>query len=98
MKKRSFISILSIMLIAAVTMIACEKNKSIEDIDIMTAEDDAIADMAYDDVFTEVDMVMNIMDAFGYVMPAKKSELDTCPVITVVSPDGEFWPREITVG
>lgn len=97
MKKRSFISVLSIMLIAAVTMIACEKNKSVEDIDLMTAEDDAIADMAYDDIFTEVNMVMNIMDAFGYMMPATKSELDICPVITVVSPDGGFWPREITV-
>lgn len=97
MKKRSFISVLSIILFAAVTMIACEKNKSVEDIDLMTAEDDAIADMAYDDVFTEVDMVMNIMDAFGYMMPNTKSELDTCPVISVISTDGGFWPRKVIV-
>ena len=97
MKKRSFISILSIVLFAAVTMIACEKNKSVEDIDLMTAEDDAIADMAYDDVFTEVDMVMNIMDAFGYMMPNSKSELDTCPVISVISPTNAFWPRKVIV-
>ncbi len=97
MKKRSYISVLSVILIAAITMIACEKNKSVEDIDLMTAEDDAIADLAYDDVFTEVDMVMNIMDAFGYIMPNSKSELDTCPVISVISPDGEFWPRKVIV-
>lgn len=97
MKKRSFISVLSIILFAAVTMIGCEKNKSVEDIDLMTAEDDAIADLAYDDVFTEVDMVMNIMDAFGYTMPNTKSELDTCPVISVISPDASFWPRKIIV-
>ena len=97
MKKRSFISVLSVILFAAITMIACEKNKSVEDIDLMTAEDDAIADMAYDDVFTEVDMVMNIMDAFGYDLPATKSELDTCPVISVISPDGKFWPRKVIV-
>ena len=97
MKKRSFISVLSIVLFAAFTMIACEKNKSVEDLDLMTAEDDAIADLAYDDVFTEVDMVMNIMDAFGYDLPATKSELDTCPVISVISPDGHFWPRKVIV-
>jgi len=97
MKKRSFISVLSIMIIAALTMIACEQNKSVEDIDLMTAEDDAIADLAYDDVFTQVDMVMNIMDAFGYMMPATKSELDTCPVISIVSSTDAFWPRQIIV-
>jgi len=97
MKKRSFISVLSIILFAAITMIACEKNKSVEDIDLMTAEDDAIADMAYDDVFTEVDMVLNIMDQFGYTMPGLKSELDTCPVISIVTTDGNFWPRKVIV-
>lgn len=97
MKKRSFISVLSVILFAAITMMACEKNKSVEDIDLMTAEDDAIADLAYDDVFTEVDMVMNIMDAFGYDLPATKSELDTCPVISVISTDGRFWPRKVIV-
>ncbi len=97
MKKRSFISVLSVILFAAITMIACEKNKSVEDIDLMTAEDDAIADMAYDDVFTEVEGIIAIMDAFGYDLSAKKSELDTCPVISVISPDGGFWPRKVIV-
>jgi len=97
MKKRSYISVLSVILFAAITMIACEKNKSVEDIDLMTAEDDAIADLAYDDVFTEVDMVMNIMDQFGYTVPGLKSELDTCPVISIVTMDGNFWPRKVIV-
>ena len=97
MKKRSFISILSIILFAAITMIACEKNKSVEDIDLMTAEDDAIADMAYDDVFTEVDKVMNFLDAFGYDLSATKSELDTCPIISVISPTDAFWPRKVII-
>ena len=97
MKKKSFISVLSIILFAAFTMIGCEKNKNVEDIDLMTAEDDAIADLAYDDVFTEVDMVMNIMDAFGYIMPSAKSELDTCPVISVIAASGSFWPRKVIV-
>jgi hypothetical protein len=97
MKKRSFISVLSIILFAAVTMIACEKNKSVEDIDLMTAEDDAIADLAYDDVFTEVDMVMNIVDGLGYTMSALKSELETCPIISITAPTDNFWPREVVI-
>ena len=97
MKKRSFISVLSVILFAAITMIACEKNKSVEDIDLMTAEDDAIADVAFEDVFSEVELVVSVMDAFGYDLPANKSELDTCPVISVISPDGSFWPRKVIV-
>lgn len=97
MKKKSFISVLSIILFAAFTLIGCEKNKNVEDIDLITAEDDAIADLAYDDVFTEVDMVMNIMDAFGYIMPNSKSELDTCPVISVIAASDAFWPRKVIV-
>lgn len=89
---------MTIFLFAAVTMIACEKNKNVEDIDLMTAEDDAIADLAYDDVFTEVDRVMNILDGWGYTMSALKSEdLETCPIISITAPTDDFWPREVVI-
>jgi len=68
--------------------------------DVATAEDDAVLDMAYDDVFSEVDAVMNTMDMVGYEIPALKSGLavfETCKVITVEQPDGAFWPRVVTI-
>ena len=100
MKRKSLLSVFSIVLIAMVTMMACEKNKSIETLDFTTAEDDAVLDLAYDDVFSEVDAVMNTMDLVGYKIPAMKSGLEvfeTCKVITVEQPDGEFWPRIVTI-
>jgi hypothetical protein len=100
MKSKNLVSVLSIVLIAMITMISCEKNKSIETIDVATAEDDAILDMAYDDVFSEVDAVMNTMDMVGYEIPALKSGLavfETCKVITVEQPDGAFFPRIVTI-
>jgi len=68
--------------------------------DVATAEDDAVLDMAYDDVFSEVDAVMNTMDMVGYEIPVLKSGLEvfeTCKVITVEQPDGAFWPRIVTI-
>ncbi len=100
MKRKNLVSVLSIVLIAMITMIACEKNKSIETMDVATAEDDAVLDMAFDDVFSEVDAVMNTMDMVGYEIPVLKSGLEvfeTCKVITVEQPDGAFWPRVVTI-
>ena len=100
MKRKSLLSVFSIVLIAMITMISCEKNKSIETIDVSTAEDDAVMDMAYDDVFSEVDAVMNIMDMVGYEISGLKSGegiLETCKVITVEQPDSAFWPRVVTI-
>jgi len=100
MKRKNLLYVLSIVLLAMITMISCEKNKSIETLDLATAEDDAIMDMAYDDVFSEVDAVMNTMDMVGYAIPAIKSGLEafeTCKVITVEQSEGSFWPRIITI-
>ena len=98
--KRNWISVLSIVLFAAISMLGCEKNNNVQTADLITAEDDAIADMAYDDVFSEVDAIMNLMDMFGYVLNGKKSGLeglDTCPVISIVANPGTFWPRTVIV-
>ncbi len=100
MKTKNIISALAVVLMAMITMVSCEKSKTVETIDIATAEDDAIMDMAFDDVFSEVDAVMNTMDMVGYELPGLKSgieEFETCKVITVEQPEGTFWPRLVTV-
>jgi hypothetical protein len=100
MKKRNFLLIISLVLVAGIMLFSCEEKEPIETLDLVTAEDDAIADMAYDDVFSEVDAVMNTMDFIGYIIPAQKSELEvfaTCKVITVDQPEGSFWPRTVTI-
>lgn len=98
--KRNWISVLSVTLLAAIFTIGCEVTSNVQTADLITAEDDAIADLAYDDVFSQVDAVMNLMDQFGYEMSGLKSGLeglDTCPVISIVTTPGAFWPRTVIV-
>ena len=99
MKRKNLISVISIVLMAMFIMTACEKDKNIQTLDIATAEDDAIMDLAYEDVFSEVDAVMNTMDLIGYIMPALKSglEIERCRVISIDQPEGSFWPRVVTI-
>jgi hypothetical protein len=98
--KRNWILVFPVVLLAGIVLTGCEKSNNVLTADLITAEDDAIADMAYDDVFSEVDAVMNLMDQFGYTLSGLKSGLDgldTCPVISVVTSNGEFWPRTVIV-
>jgi hypothetical protein len=98
--KRNWISLLSFVLFTALILTGCEKKNNLATVDLITAEDDAIADLAYDDVFSQVDGVMNLMDQFGYDLSAKKSELDgldTCPVISIVATPGTFFPRTVII-
>ena len=97
--KKNPITIVLICLFALIFAVGCQENTNIQDLDLMTAEDDLIADAAYDDVFSEVDGVMNLMDQFGYELSGLKSAavLDTCPIISVISEPGSFWPRTIVV-
>jgi len=97
--KNNSITIGLISLFAMIFAVGCQENTHIESLDLMTAEDDLIADAAYDDVFSEVDGVMNLMDQFGYETSALKSAvvLDTCPIISMISEPGSFWPRTVVV-
>ena len=97
--KNNSITIGLISLFAMIFAAGCQEHANIQSLDLMTAEDDLIADAAYDDVFSEVDGVMNLMDQFGYETSALKSAvvLDTCPIISVISEPGTFWPRTIVV-
>jgi hypothetical protein len=97
--KTNWISVLSITALTAIFTVGCEDNPGIENPDLITAEDALIADAAYDDVFSEVDAVMNLMDQYGYELSALKSAeaMDTCPVISIVSEPGSFWPRTVIV-
>ena len=68
------------------------------DEDVITAEDVMITDAAFDDVFSEVDGLLNLMDQNNYESSSLKSALesDTCPVISIIT-EGSFWPRTIIV-
>lgn len=96
--KTNLISTLSIIALVAVFTVGCEKNPGIINDDVLTAEDELITDAAFDDVFSEVDGIMNMADEMGYEPASLKSAmvLDTCPTISIIT-EGSFWPRTIVV-
>lgn len=98
MKKIRF-STLPVYVLAALFTVACQDNPNLQNLDTDVAEDALIADAAYDDIFLEVDAVMNLMDEQGYEQPSLKSAPDqeACVVITIVSEGDAFWPRKIIV-
>ncbi len=100
--KKNLISVLSITVLTALFAVGCEKEKNVPDSvldnDLITAEDALITDAAFDDVFSEVDGIMNSLDQAGYDEAVMKSTtvMDTCPVISVIT-DGNRWPMTIVV-
>jgi len=76
--------------------ISCEKNDEKAPV-VSTVEDDALADLIYDDIFTEIDEALDIMESSLY--DGKKSvETVVCKVITVeYDNDTTTWPRTITI-
>lgn len=96
--KTNWISLLSIVAFVALLATACEKDQNIMNEDVITAEDEMITDAAFDDVFSEVDGLLNLMDQGNYESSSLKTALgsDTCPHISVIT-EGSFWPRTIVV-
>jgi hypothetical protein len=98
MKKIRF-STLPVYVLAALFTVACQDNPNLQNLDTDVAEDALIADAVYDDIFLEVDAVMNLADEQGYEQSNLKSAIthDACPVIYIMSDGDAFWPRTIIV-
>lgn len=98
--KRNWISVTLVVLLAGLFAIGCNENNNLQNADLISAEDDAVAELVYDDVFNEVETVLNLMDQLGYELNGLKSgveELDTCPLISIVADPGTFWPRTVII-
>ncbi len=97
MKTKKFIYIVGILLSIGLFFTSCEKNND-DTLNVSIAEDDALTDLIYEDVFIEVEEAMEEMEAMIYDGVKKSASMETCKVITVEHPDDStFWPRTITV-
>lgn len=92
-----------ILMIASLVMLSyssCKKDSAlIEQTSIDLADDDAVTDAVFEDVFNTADNATIILDQMGK-SPDTKSETvvtDSCPVITVTRPAGGIWPKVVTV-
>ena len=77
--------------------ISCQKDL-VKIPEVISAEDDAIADEMYEAVFTEVEEATASMEDAIYGGILKSAAVETCKIITVDIPgDSITWPKTITV-
>lgn len=97
MKTRFF---LFILLASFTYLTSCTKDSSpIEQASVDLVDDNAVSDVAFDDVFNTVDNATIILENALGKGDLKSATIvaDSCPVITVDKPGTELWPKTITV-
>ncbi len=86
--------------IAILTIQSCTKNAALDQTSIDLADDDAVSEAVFDDIFNSVDNADIILNSF-LKGDAAKSELvvmaDSCPSITITHPSDGIWPKTITI-
>lgn len=90
------------LMLAALVMLSfssCKKNSSlIEQASIDLADDDAVSDAVYEDVFNTADNATIILDQMVKSGDSKSVIVaDSCPTITVTNPTSGSWPKVVTV-
>jgi hypothetical protein len=98
MKTKIFLMITALIMLS---FSSCKKDSSsvIDQASINLADDDAVTDAVYEDVFNTADNATIIVDQMGKSIEAKSLTVlsDSCPAITVNSATPGIWPKVITV-
>jgi hypothetical protein len=96
MKTKILIQVGIILFAGIFTFISCEKPSDKSPAETV-AEDDAISEFLYDDIFAEVESAMDEMEFMIYE-GGKKSAVPGCKNVTIEFPgDSILWPRTITI-
>lgn len=88
------------MMIAAAavfTFTSCSKMNEIDQASIDLADDDAVSDAVFEDVFNTVDHADIILDGYLKGGGEKSAVADSCPLVTIDHPDDAVWPKTITI-
>jgi hypothetical protein len=97
MKTRFFMMIASIMILS---FVSCQKDKStVEQASINIADDDAVSDAVFEDIFSTTDNAEIILDQFAKSGDSKSMLIltDSCPALTITHPEADIWPKIVTV-
>jgi len=97
MKTRFYLMIGSIVILS---LVSCQKDKStVEQASINIADDDAVIDAVYEDIFSTTDNAEIILDQFAKSGDSKSLVIltDSCPTITITHPETGIWPKIVTV-
>ena len=97
MKTRFYLITASLIVLS---FLSCQKDSSfIEQAGLDLADDDAVSDAIYEDVFSTADNVSIILDKLVKSGDSKSETVlsDSCPSITITHPVTGIWPKVITV-
>lgn len=99
MKTKNYLYILSIVLVGAILFQSCEKETStLTDDEVAIAEDDALVENLFDDIFDVAIAAEQLIDGQIYGGTLKSAVVsDSCPNVTVDHPDSTYWPKIITI-
>jgi hypothetical protein len=82
---------------AIFTFISCNKESDIDQATIDLADDDAVSDAIFEDIFNTVDHADIILDDYQKKGYGKSAAADSCPLVTIDHPDDAFWPKTVTI-
>jgi hypothetical protein len=91
---------LLVLIAGLLSFTGCTKDSSpIEQASVDLVDDNAVSDVAFDDVFSTVDNATIILENALGKGDLKSATIvsDSCPSITVDKPGAELWPKTITV-
>lgn len=91
---------LLILLGAFISFTSCNKESSpIDQTSVELVDDNAVSDVAFDDIFNTVDNATIILENFLGKGDLKSATIvsDSCPSISVDKTGAEIWPKVITV-
>jgi hypothetical protein len=90
--------LLMIAALAIFSFTSCNKESDIDKASLDMADDDAISDLIFEDVFNTVDNADIMLDNFQKGSDTKSTiVLDSCPLVTIDHPADIRWPKTITV-
>lgn len=86
-------SLILIMVLAGLAFTSCQKSEPLESASLEAADDAALSEALFDDVFASLEIASGLAEA-GL---KSASVSDTCPLITITSAGQDFWPRNIVI-
>ncbi len=86
-------SLILFMILAGLMLTSCQKSEPLETASLEAADDAALSEALFDDVFTSLEIASGLAE----VGMKSASVMDTCPLITITSAGEDFWPRNIVI-
>jgi hypothetical protein len=81
------------MIIAGFALTSCQKSEPLETTSLEAADDAALSEALFDDVFTSLEIATGLAE-----LGLKSTSVsDTCPLITITSTGHKLWPRNIVI-